>query len=445
MLKKLFLHFILLFCLVQNLYAQLVAGPMLGYSEMREVSIWAQTDKPATLQYIYWEKGNTGQKFNSEEITTSKHNFYNTKVILTDVLPGKTYEYELLVNGKKVKFAYPLEFQTQTLWQFRTDPPAFSFAFGSCVYTNEPEFDRPGKPYGNSFKIFDEIYNTQPDFMVWGGDNIYLREVDWNTRSGIYKRYMDFKRQPELQKLFANTHHYATWDDHDYGPNDADRGYWGKRWALEAFKDNWVNPNYIFENEGVTGTFFWQDVQFFLLDDRWFRAPNNLPGDEKDYFGDKQIDWLIDALAMSAAPFKFIVAGGQIVNPSADFENMATYTLERQKLLDKITAANINGVIFLTGDRHHSALRKLERPGTYPLYDVTVSALTSGVAKPREEERASPDLIPGTIVDDLNNFGIFEVSGPRTDRSLKIKIIDNEGKERWSYILNARDLRVNRN
>ncbi|MGR3809637.1 alkaline phosphatase D family protein [Jiulongibacter sp. NS-SX5] len=441
--KRLFTAYILTI-LSYSSFAQLLAGPMLGYSEMREVMIWVQTKEQAVVKYNYWEKG-SNEKMSSTPIITQKDNFYTAKVILDEVLPGKVYEYELVLNGKKQSFDYPLEFQTQTLWQYRTDPPAFKFAFGSCVYTNEPEFDRPGKPYGYTYDIFNKIYEQSPDLMVWGGDNIYLREVDWNTRSGIYKRYIDFKRQPELQRLFANTHHYATWDDHDYGPNDADRSYWGKKWALEAFKDNWANPNYIFEDEAVTGTFFWQDAQFFILDDRWYRAPNYLKEGQKDYFGDKQIDWLIDALAMSRAPFKFVVAGGQVINPSADFENMATFPEERQKLIDRITANNISGVVFLTGDRHHSALRKLDREGTYPLYDITISALTSGMAKPMDHERETPDLIKGTIVEDLQNFGIFEVSGPRTDRELKIKVIDNTGKERWDYSINARDLRKPRN
>ncbi len=32
----------------------------------------------------------------------------------------------------------------------------------------------------------------------------------------------------------------------------------------------------------------------------------------------------------------------------------------------------------LSGDRHHSEVIKMERPGTYPLYDITVSPLDIG-------------------------------------------------------------------
>ncbi|WP_341225268.1 alkaline phosphatase D family protein [uncultured Arcticibacterium sp.] len=439
MLKRL-LPILLLFS-VLNSFGQIVAGPMLGYSEMREVMLWVQTEKTAVVKYNYWVKDGDGTKFSTDPIITKKGNYYIAKAIAEDVLPGNKYEYELVIDGKKQAFDYPLEFQTQTLWQYRTDPPAFKFAVGSCVYTNEPEFDRPGRGYGYTFDVFNKIYDENPDFMVWGGDNIYLREVDWNTRSGIYKRYIDFKRQPELQKLFANTHHYATLDDHDYGPNDADRSYWGKSWSLDAFEQNWGNPNYIFPGESVTGTFMWEDVQFFMMDNRSFRAPNYLNDESKDYFGEKQLNWLIDALTNSRAPFKFVVTGGQVINQEALFENMSTFPGERKRLLDAIEHNNISGVVFITGDRHHTSFRKMEREGTYPLYDLTISSLTSGMAKPMDKERTDSDLIPNTIVDDLQNFGVLEVSGGRTDRVLKINIVDNTGAYRWNYEIKARDLR----
>ena len=435
---------LLVFLFVSSLktFAQVVAGPMLGYSEMREVLLWIQTEKAQLVKFNYWEKGSNGPHYSTETVLTNKDNYFIAKIIAEEVLPGKVYEYELILNKKKQNFPYPLEFKTQTLWQYRTDPPTFKFTAGSCVYTNQPEFDRPGRPYGYTYDIFNKIYDQKPDFMVWGGDNVYLREVDWNTRSGIYKRYMDFKRQPELQKLWANTHHYATLDDHDFGPNDSDRAYWGKNWSLNAFKDNWGNPNYIFENEAVTGTFFWEDCQFFILDDRSFRAPNYLRDSSKAYFGDKQLQWLIDALAGSNAPFKFVVTGGQVINPNALFENMSTFPVERRKLLDAIEKNKISGVFFLTGDRHHTILRKLERPGNYPIYDLTLSSLTSGIAKPTPEELQTADVVPGTLVDDLQNFGILEVSGKRTDRVLKINVVDNTGKNRWDYTINAKDLRA---
>jgi alkaline phosphatase D len=438
MFKKLF---ILLFLSV-SAFSQIKSGPMLGYSEMKEVLLWIQTEKSEKVRFEYWDKEKPTIKYFTDEVLTLKNNAFTGKGIADKVQPGKKYQYNVWIGPKKMNFTYPLEFQTQTLWQFRTDPPNFKFAVGSCTYTNEPEVDRPGVPYGKDINIFSKIYDQKPNFMVWGGDNIYLREVDWNTKTGINHRYTDFKSQKVLQPLWANVHHYAIWDDHDYGPNDADRSFWGKNMTLKSFKDFWGNPNYIFEKDAITGTFFWEDCQFFLMDNRWFRAPNELRDENKDYFGDQQLNWLIDALRASSAPFKFVVTGGQVVNNAKVFENMATYPGERQKLLDKIKENKISGVIFISGDRHHTNLQKMERESTYPLYDFTISPLTSGAGKPVEAEYASGTIIPSTEANGIQTFGIMEISGKRTDRELKINVFDASGEKKWDYVIKANDLKA---
>src|SRR5207237_1141783 len=193
--------------------------------------------------------------------------------------------------------------------------------------------------------------------------------------------------------------------------------------------------------ESCAGTFTWNDCQFFMLDDRTFRAPDKMPdGPEKAYFADKQLQWLLDALTFSKASFKFIVTGGQIVNPTKSFENYAIYGTERDRLFKSITEAKIPGVLFLTGDRHHSILHKLDRAGTYPLYDLTISPLTSGPSKPLAEELKLPTYVDGTLVTD-RNFGILSVSGPLADRVLNIKVYDQKGTERWSRDVRASELK----
>ena len=157
-------------------------------------------------------------------------------MIADQVIPGKKYKYEVYINNYKIERNYAMEFQTQELWKWRTDPPDVKFIIGSCSYINEPEFDRPGKPYGSNFEIFNSINKKNPDFMLWLGDNTYLREPDWNSRTGFIKRYSHTRAFPELQPLLASTHHYATWDDHDYGPNNSDGSFWLKETASEIFK-----------------------------------------------------------------------------------------------------------------------------------------------------------------------------------------------------------------
>lgn len=430
----------LLICLFIALrtFAQVQSGPMVGYSEMREVLLWVQTKQAAKVKFMYWEQGNSTQKMSTEEVLTQKDKAFVAKLIADQVQPSKKYDYELWLDGKKMNFSYPLTFQSQTLWQWRTDPPAFKFAFGSCAYVNDAPYDRPSA-YGGDYDIYTAIYQQKPDFMVWGGDNTYLREPDWNTRTGVLYRNTHTRSLPQLQPLLASTHNYAIWDDHDFGPNDSDRSFALKNMTSEAFRLFWGNPNYVFEG-ACTSTFEWGDAQFFMLDDRWFRSPNNRK-DDRTYFGEEQLRWLVDALIGSKATFKFIVTGGQILNTAALFENYATYGEERALLLQKIVDAKIPGVIFLTGDRHHTVLHKLNRFGTYPLYDFTVSPLTSGAGKPADAEKTTETYVSGTNVENKRNFGMFEITGPEKDRVLKVTIFDAKGSQQWQREIKASELK----
>jgi len=290
---------------------------MVGYSEVREVALWVQATGPATAQIEYWELARPQQKWRTAAVAATAAHAYAVHLLADKVQPGRRYTYALYLNGQLVPRPYPLEFQSQALWQGRQEPPDFRFALGSCAYINDAPYERPGALPGSGYDIFTSINAQKPDFMLWLGDNSYLREADWNTRTGIYHRYAHSRAVPEMQPLLARAHQYAIWDDHDYGPNNADRSFVNKGMMLSAFKDYWANPNYGQTlGEGIGGTFQWNDVQFFLLDNRWFRSSNNYNSKEGSYLGAAQLTWLLDALASSTAQFKMVVVGGQVLNPA---------------------------------------------------------------------------------------------------------------------------------
>ena len=423
-------------------YAQdlINSGPMVGYSTMQEVLLWVQTEETANVHFEYYEINNPKVKFSTDKIETEKKNGYVAKLIADQVIPGKKYKYEVYINNYKIERNYAMEFQTQELWKWRTDPPDVKFIIGSCSYINEPKFDRPGKPYGSNFEIFNSINKKNPDFMLWLGDNTYLREPDWNSRTGFIKRYSHTRAFPELQPFLASTHHYATWDDHDYGPNNSDGSFWLKETASEIFKLFWGNPNYnVTGKGGITGFFQWSDLDFFLLDNRYHRTANNNLTGNRQMLGKDQIDWLINALSFSQASFKFVAVGGQVISNGAVYENYATYPDERKYIHDKIREAKIEGVIFLDGDRHHTILSKMqETKNVYPLYDLTCSSLTAGVNN--DNEPYNSFKLEETFVN-VNNFGMLNVTGPTNDRELTVQIFDKDGKELWIKSIKANDLK----
>ncbi|MFN2420602.1 MAG: alkaline phosphatase D family protein [Gemmatimonadota bacterium] len=238
--------------------------------------------------------------------------------------------------------------------------------------------------------------------------------------------------------MLGSVHHYAIWDDHEYGPNNSDRSFAGKHWTREAFSLFWVNPELgVEEIGGVTTTFEWGDVQFFLLDDRWDRSPNGRKTGSRMILGERQLEWLIDALASSRATFKIVAIGGQVLNLVAYFENYASYAEERAALLAAIEEEGITGIVFLSGDRHRAELTRFERQGSYPLYDLTVSPLTAGVYA---EEEPNALRVEGTFVPE-RNFAILDFDGPADDRRVMMTIYGSDGAPRWSRTIRASELR----
>ncbi|MFN7115631.1 MAG: alkaline phosphatase D family protein [Saprospiraceae bacterium] len=427
-----FITFLLVF---QSLSAQqglLQSGPMVGYAEMREALLWVQTKAAAKVQIAYWERENPDQKYVTDAKITGKDHAYTAKLIADQVQPGKRYDYELRINDQPCKFNYATTFQTQSLWQWRTDAPDFTMALGSCAYVNEPIYDRPGNPYGGEYHIFNTIHRMRPDMMLWTGDNIYLREADWFTRTGIIARYTHTRSLPEMQPLLASTNNFATWDDHDFGPDNSDASFIQKEVTLEAFKLFWGNLTYgINEKPGVTSAFQYNDIDFYLLDNRSWRNPDLRATGERALLGKEQLEWLIDGLVNSKAPFKMIVIGNQVLNDSKTVKESyyKLYNEERTYLLKRIEEENIKNVIFLTGDRHFTELAQYKNARGNMIYDLTVSPLTSGILKQVESDNTL--RVAGTVVQ-ARNFGFLEFKGPKTARTLTIHIYDADGKEKWN-------------
>lgn len=420
----------------------LQSGPMVGYCEVKEAAIWLQTKENASVKVSYYAIENPKHIFYTENYTTTKESGFTYHIILDQLLPGKKYNYTIYINNKKVDLTYETSFSSKKLWQWREDAPDFTIAFGSCMYINETAFDRPGKPYGSGYNIFESISKRNPDIMIWGGDNTYLRETDWDSKTGIYHRNTHSRAIKEIQPLLAKTQNFAVWDDHDYGPDDSDRSFYNKHITQKAFKDFWANKTYGMhpnQNEGVFSTFIWGDAQFFLLDDRFFRSPNRRITGEKAMLGSAQLEWLIDALSSSSSNFKVIVIGGQVINEFPDSENYGHFPEEKETLLREITENKIKGVLFLTGDRHFAELSVLPRENTYPLYDWTVSPLTSGVVSNTVLQEKNKYKVAGSTFIQ-HNFGTISFTGNKENRQMKLTLFDINGNELWNKIILKKEL-----
>ena len=416
---------------------------MLGPVELRDAKVWLELASTVkSVQLVYNKKGEAGKTKTINYRGQLGNEFNPIQFTVGALEPNTTYQYRFTIDGKPAKATG--EFTTKDLWQWRKPAPDFSFITGSCTYFNEPRFDRPGKPYGGDSSIFETMTKEKSAFMLWLGDNWYTREVDYFSQWGLWYRAHHDRKMPVLQNFLKAMPHYATWDDHDYGPNDIGMNYILKEESKKVFDSYWANPSSGKNGQGIFTQLSYSDVDIFLCDDRWWRSDfatpdtiNGKPNEEKTMLGAEQMAWLKNALLYSGATFKLIVIGSQVLNPVSPVDKLRDFSAEYNDLIGFLTDNKINGVLFVTGDRHHSEIIKVDRPGAYPLFDITVSPLTSGTNAFKGAEKNNPYRVIG--IDQKQNYGRFSFSGPKGERKLSVEFLGVKGEKlgEWSVSENT--------
>jgi len=279
------------------------------------------------------------------------------------------------------------------------DQPLTKIAFGSCADQNKP------------CPIWDTIAEAKPELLLLLGDTMYADIEDGRLKAAspekIVKCYAELAALPAWKKLRAQTPVLGTWDDHDYGHNDAGVEWEHKDAAQKAFHDFFGTPadspkrtqkgvysSDIFGPEG-------KRVQVILLDGRYFRsalkkAGKRLPGttitpyipvtdDAATMLGDEQWKWLEEQLK-KPAEIRLIGSGIQLINDDHPFEKWGNLPKERRKMLDLIQSTGANGVVFLSGDRHLGEISLEPKSVGYPLFDITASGFNQASANYRDPE-----------------------------------------------------------
>jgi alkaline phosphatase D len=414
--------------------ATLAGGPMAGPATADRVGVWLMTDAPAQVQLEYWPQGQPDAAQRSAPVATSPERGHTARIDLVGLQAATRYAYRVLLDGTAVELGGAPAFTTAP-----ADPSAareLLIATASCNYIPDPPFEVTKDSFGAGFEIFDTVAAQRPDVMLWLGDNIYYRDSDFEpadeAAARMHRRWAATRSFAPLQRLLRTGQHVAIWDDHDYGPNNANRDFALKATALAHFKDYWANPSHGLPD--AAGTFTrvpLGDVELFLLDDRYHRDDDASTDPARTMLGAAQLEWLRDALRNSRATFKLVANGSRMLSdrPSPEQrggEGWHNFPAERQAFLDWLMAERIDGVFFVSGDIHYTHLTERERPGTYPLTELTCSPLTA-----RVHPRPFPVReVPGTLVTQ-RNFCTLAFSGPAGARVLRVTAWDAAGTRLW--------------
>ncbi|HJS55187.1 MAG TPA: alkaline phosphatase D family protein [Chitinophagaceae bacterium] len=340
---------------------------------------------------------------------------------------------------------YLLAILATCLFSCEQKPALTRIAFGSCGDQDDPQ------------SVLSLAAEQEPDAFIFLGDNIYGDTDDMDTLQAKYDRW---GAKNEYKKLQSTTRIFATWDDHDFGRNDAGKWYPFKKESKTIFltffkesakSDRWKHDGIYHAEYLKTGD---KTIQVILLDVRTFRndllsydtsaklpresyfyTPDYIPHTSPDstLLGAEQWTWLEEQLSQPA-DLRLICTGSQFAIEYNGYEAWANFPNEQKRMLELIKKTKANGVIFLTGDVHYAEISKLEEPGLYPIYDVTASGITSTW----DFATLNKNRIEGPVMD--NHFGLLTIEW-QPDPAIRMEIIDKYRNSRIEYTIKGSEIR----
>jgi alkaline phosphatase D len=270
---------------------------------------------------------------------------------LEDLLPDR--QYAAVVEARPIGATEPT---AVVRGSFRTAPDnQQSKAVKFCMTTCH-DFIRRDDGW-NGHKIYPSMMKLSPDFVVHAGDIEYYDKPDpwaWTIELMRFKWGRIFGL-PNNRQFYQTTTSYFLKDDHDTLKNDCWRG---QRYGAVSFEQGL----HLFNHEQFPSrspryqTVRWgKDLQFWLLEGRDYRSPNNMPdGPDKTILGVEQKEWLRESLSRSDARFKLVFSPTPIVGPDRDNkrDNHANDDFAHEGNELRQLFSSHDGVIVFCGDRH---------------------------------------------------------------------------------------------
>ena len=251
----------------------------------------------------------------------------------------------------------------------------------------------------------------------------------------------------EFRELLNSTHVIATWDDHDFGMDDAGMEYPMKKASKNMFLEFWKEPKNSdrYKHDGVYTSYCYGDsahrVQVILLDLRSFRTA--MLGKEDHYhinydtaaaiMDSAEWAWLHQEL-LKPARIRVIGSSVQFGTEHNGWETWSNFPLQQKKMFDMIKETKAAGVLFISGDVHYAELSMRKINGLYPIYDMTSSGLT------QVELHARPNQYRIHAPINTRNFGMLDIDWTQKDPTILVRGFDWQAKERLIHTIKLSEL-----
>jgi alkaline phosphatase D len=421
-------------CAGDNAGGKLVLGPMIGHTTDVSTTIWLATTMPMPVEVKLKApdgseisaQGETAQIIEVGGATTSTISVGT--VTVPGLKPRTTYAGQVTIDGDALRLVLNL-----TTFPAASQPTHLRLALGSAasVASDRQEW------------IWQAVADARPDaLLVLGGSNFLLPGAvnDWDDPARMAFRFAELRGLASIQLLLRSIPYYALWDDRDYGSPDSSKAFPLKGDALRLFKAFTANPGYGSDKtEGIWSTFRYGKVQVILLDDRYWRDPDDKAnGAGKTMLGAVQKAWLKRTLKASTARVKVIANGCQMLGSYTSFASFDKFPEERAELLAFLDQERIDGVVFVSGNRQLAELQKLERPGAYPLYDLTTAPMAAPMTAAGVQE-VNPIRINSTTRS--TNFAMLDIDDSVQPGTLTFRVNDNQGTQLFTRTVKIDELR----
>jgi PhoD-like phosphatase len=174
---------------------ELVLGPVLRYVGETEATLWVETDSPAEVEV----RSARGPELAGEERTFCVNGHHYALVVVEDLEPGQTYEYEVVLDGERHWPPLGSEFPPSAIRTLAGSGPV-RIAFGSCrvalphhpPYTLSKDDHEHGREFDALYTLAHELWGrpreTWPDVMLMLGDQVYVDEGSPQAREFIRSR-----------------------------------------------------------------------------------------------------------------------------------------------------------------------------------------------------------------------------------------------------------------
>jgi hypothetical protein len=261
---------------------------------------------------------------------------------LARLAPATTYHVAVKAGG---------HVEQQRRGRLRTFPAgaaSFSFAFASCART------------GSNGAVFDAVRAEEPLFFLATGDLFYgdVTEDDPDRFAALYDGMLS---EPGPSALYRSTSFVYTWDDHDFGGNDASASSPSRPAALETYDEYVPHYPYALPDAGVIAQAFTVGrVRVVITDGRAARSPSSeQDGSARSMLGERQRAWLVAELTSASRTHALVVwvsASPWITRSTTGPDSWEGFSDERRFLSDALQAAGVRNVLMVSGDAHMLAI-----------------------------------------------------------------------------------------